>query len=69
MLWTILNDPIRKIMKQIFYQIKGLLVAMAMSTFGIKEEEKPTTISKDSVTKETEKVLRGLEEKLDSEKT
>ena len=43
--WTLLNDPIRKLMKYIFKRIKGWLVSIAMSAFGVKEqEEAPVTI-------------------------
>jgi hypothetical protein len=35
MVWTLLNDPIRKIMKHIFIQLKAWFVKIAMKTFGI----------------------------------
>lgn len=43
MLWTLLNDPIRRIMKHIYYAIRGLLIKIAANVFGVSEIKEMTT--------------------------
>lgn len=36
MVWTLLNDPIRKLMQHIFYAMRGMLKKIAAKTFGVE---------------------------------
>lgn len=36
LVWTFLNDPLRRLMKYLFYRIRGILEAIAARTFGVR---------------------------------